>query len=69
MTFNLFAEIERVTEEFYPTTFADIELGEEFVDEHGITWEKRTEKSALSWLEFEPPEWVNFLPDEPVRRK
>lgn len=50
-------------------TFADIPLGEEFVDEDGLTWEKRSETRAISWYQYEQPDVIEFKPDAPVRVK
>ena len=52
-----------------PITFADVPLGEEFIDEHGCTWEKRSEKRAISWIQYESPEVADFSPTDPVRLK
>lgn len=72
MTFSLEAEVLKATDDWKLAhgwiTFADVPLGEEFVDEHGNTWEKR-ERYSFSWIQGEQPEFADFAPDEPVRLK
>ena len=51
------------------TTFADVPLGSEFVDEDGCTWEKRSETRAMLWMQYEPVEFATFSPTDRVRLK
>lgn len=70
MTFNLESAVKEATQDFMEDLipYKDVPLGEEFYDLDGNLWEKR-ERYAMSWIQYEPMETVNFRPDELVRRK
>lgn len=52
-----------------PPTFSEIPLGEEFYDDEGNCWEKRSERRAISWYQYEAPEVADFSPTDKVTRK